>query len=320
MILSLIRRSFLTCISLLVLVLISYQIMLKDPLNHTLGGGWFTGLIHYTQDLISGNFGISYNGGESLRLQILSVLPATLELCILALLFAVILGIGLGLLGAYYADSWFGKTSRAISSLSLAIPIYWVSPILLYLAATNHWAISSVGQYNLLYDIKPITGFPLIDMWFIDQPYKIKIIQNVLLHLALPTLVLMITPLLEITRLTQQRAELIFAQPYIKVAETRGWSKLKILRLYVLHNTLLALIPQFIRTFTLTFALCMLIENIFSWSGIGQWLISALAEQDYNSVAIGVLVIGIIVITINLIASFATFLLDPFNRKNQYAR
>ncbi|AWX13113.1 peptide ABC transporter permease [Mergibacter septicus] len=319
MIIALLRRTFLTCFSLFVLVLISYQIMLKDPLNQNLGGGWFNGLVLYLHNLCSGDFGISYNGGESLRLQILSVLPATLELCILALLLAIFFGVCYGILGAYYADNWFGKTTRIISSLSLAIPIYWVSPILLYLAATHHWAISSVGQYNLLYEIKPITGFPIIDMWLIDQPYRIKIIQNVLLHLALPTLVLMITPFLEITRLTQQRAEIIFAQSYIKVATTRGWSKCKILRFYVLHNTLMPLIPSFIRIFTLTLALCMLIENIFNWSGIGQWLILALAEQDYNSVAIGVLVIGIVVITINLIAAFVTFLLDPFNRKNRYA-
>ncbi|EJS89768.1 peptide transport system permease protein SapB, partial [Pasteurella multocida subsp. multocida str. Anand1_cattle] len=87
-------------------------------------------------------------------------------------------------------------------------------------------------------------GFPIIDVWFMDEFYRTKVIQNVLQHLVLPTLVLTILPTMEITRIVQQRAEDVLTKNYIKMAMTRGWSQNKILRKHVLRNTLPLLIPQ----------------------------------------------------------------------------
>ncbi|MDA3978624.1 ABC transporter permease [Gallibacterium sp. AGMB14963] len=318
MIVALIRRLFLIFISLIVLTMMSYWIMLKDPLNQVLfGSSLIEGYFSYIKQLLTGDFGITYVGGELLRDQILAVLPSTLELCVAALILALLFGIPLGFLGALNRGT-VGTVIRGISSVGLSIPVYWIGSILLYLAAIYNWEISSVGQYNALYEIKPITGFAIIDVWFVEEPYRIKIVQSVLQHLALPTLVLMITPVMEIIRLTQYRAEQVVSANYTKSALIRGWSKMKVLRVYLLRNTLGPILPQIIRTFTLTLASCMLIENIFNWSGIGQWLIAALSEQDYNAVAIGVMVIGVIVLFINLLADLSEFLLDPYKKKAWY--
>ncbi|MDK9561674.1 ABC transporter permease subunit [Gallibacterium anatis] len=318
MIVALIRRLLLIFISLVILSILAYAIMLKDPLNQVLfEGSTFQGYLQYIEKLKNADFGITYIGGELLRDQILSVLPSTLELCIAAMILALLFGIPLGFIGALSNHS-VGKFIRGFSSIGLSIPVYWIGLILLYLAAIYNWEISSVGQYNALYEIKPVTGFAIIDVWFVEEPYRIKIVQSVLQHLALPTLVLMIMPMMEITRLTQHRAEQVISANYTKTALTRGWSKFKILRVYLLRNTLAPILPYIIRTFTLTLAACMLIENIFNWSGIGQWLIAALSEQDYNAVASGVIVIGIIVLFINLLADLSEFLLDPFKKKAWY--
>ena len=318
MMIALIRRVLLIFISLVVLTVISYWIMLKDPLNQVLfEASWLQGYVSYINQLLMGDFGITYVGGELLRDQILLVLPSTLELCIAALILALLFGLPLGFIGALNRGT-VGSVIRGVSSVGLSIPVYWIGPILLYLAAIYNWEISSVGQYNVLYEIEPITGFAIIDVWFVDAPYRIKIVQSVLQHLALPTLVLMITPMMEIIRLTQYRAEQVISANYTRSALIRGWSKFRVLRLYLLRNTLAPILPQIIRTFTLTFASCMLIENIFNWSGIGQWLIAALAEQDYNAVAIGVIVIGLIVLIINLLADLSEFLLDPYKKKAWY--
>ncbi|MFC0323199.1 ABC transporter permease [Gallibacterium melopsittaci] len=318
MIIALIRRLLLIFISLVVLSVMSYWIMLKDPLNQVLfESSFIKGYFIYINQLLIGDFGITYVGGELLRDQILAVLPSTLELCIVALFLALLFGIPLGFIGALNRGT-VGSVIRSISSVGLSIPVYWIGLILLYLAAIYHWEISSVGQYNVLYEIKPITGFAIIDVWFVGETYRIKIIQSVLQHLALPTLVLMITPMMEVIRLTQYRAEQVVSANYTKSALIRGWSKMRVLRIYLLRNTLGPILPQLIRTFTLTLAACMLIENIFNWSGIGQWLIAALSEQDYNAVAIGVMVIGLIVLLINLVADLSEFLLDPYKKKAWY--
>ena len=306
---------------LVILSVLSFVILLRDPLNADLvTQNSFSGYADYLGMLLQGDFGITYNGGQSLRDLILIVLPPTLELCFSAFLLALILAVPLGVLSAVDNRRFFARLLENLSSLGLSIPIFWLAPILLYFAAIYHWEIAAVGQYNPLYQIKPLSGFPIIDMWFVDVPYRIKIVQNVLQHLILPTLILCILPTMEIIRLIQQRVEFVLRQNYVKVAATRGWSKWKILRRYVFRNTFPFIVPQITRIFILMLTQCMLVETSLGWPGIGRWLINAVAEQDYNSIAAGVIVIGICIIVVDSLVKIAMFILDPFNKKGWYAR
>ena len=213
------------------------------------------------------------------------------------------------------------STSRSPNeTFGISLPVFWLAPIMLYFAAIHSWEIAAVGQFNLLYEIPPVSGFAIVDVWFIHEPYRIKIIQSILQHLILPTLVLAISPTMEIARIIQQRAEYIFNQNYIKVAATRGWSRRQILFGFVMRNTLPLLIPQITRLFTLVLAQCMLIESSFGWPGIGRWLIEAVAQQDYNSISAGVIAIGLCIILVNTLNELLLFILDPLNKKGWYAR
>lgn len=306
---------------LLILTLLSFVILLRDPLNAELvTHNIYTGYFEYLMTLLRGDFGITYNGGQSLLNLILTVLPPTLELCFTALLVAFLFGVPLGVLSAVNPQRVLAKILQTLSYVGLSIPVFWLAPILLYFSAIYQWEISAIGQYNLLYEIKPITGFPVIDVWFVDVPYRTKIVQNVLQHLALPTLVLCILPTMEIIRIIQQRAEYILNQNFAKVATTRGWSKWKILHQYVFRNTFPLLVPQVPRVFTLVLTQCMLVETALGWPGIGRLLIDAVSEQDYNSIAAGVIVIGVCIILIDTLIKCLTFVLDPFKKKGWYAR
>ncbi|WP_044470826.1 ABC transporter permease [Mannheimia massilioguelmaensis] len=321
MIYSLLRRIFLFIIILFILSLVSYTIFMRDPVNQVFAEPYFySGYLVYVKNLLQGDFGITYNGGDSLLTLILTVLPPTLELCFFAMFLALLFGLPLGLAATYLNKNSFGKTIKVLSSLGLSVPIFWIGPLLLYVAAIYHWEISAVGPFNLLYEIPTITGFTAIDVWFIDEPYRIKVIQNVFQHLVLPTLVLSISPTMEITQFVQQRSEYILSQNYVKLSLTQGWSPWKILTRYIIHNTLPVLIPLMPRLVTFVLAQSMLIEGIFAWPGIGRWMMDAVAQQDYNSISAGVMVIGLFIILINLFADILTFILDPFNKKGWYAR
>ena len=321
MLVSAIRHVVWVTILLLILSVLSFVILMRDPLNADLvTNNIYIAYYHYLTSLLQGDLGITYNGGESLKDLIFTVLPPTLELCFTALLLACILGIPLGVLSAVYNQRVFSRTLQSISNVGLSIPIFWFAPILLYVAAIQSWEIAAIGQYNLLYEIKPITGFPIIDVWFVDVPYRTKIVQNVLQHLALPTLVLCILPTMEFIRIIQQRADYLLQQEYAKAAATRGWSKWAILRRYVFRNTFPLLIPQLTRVFTLVLTQCMLVETVLGWPGIGRWLIDAVTQQDYNSISAGVVVIGICIIIIDTFAKLLMFVLDPLNKKGWYAR
>lgn len=315
------RRSLLAMMTLCLLSFIGYAILLKDPLNAQFGGDHFySGYFLYVKSLLHGDLGLSYQDGEPLTRTILAVLPPTLELCFTAMLLAVLFGIPLGFLGALPEKLWLSGLVRGIYSMGFAIPIFWLAPILLYLSATYGWEIASIGQYNLLYYIPIRSGFPLIDMWFVDVPYRLKIIQNVLQHLVLATLVLSILPMMEITRFIQQRTQYLLTQNYIKVALARESSKCQVLVQYLLGHSLPQLLPQFPRLFILLMTQCMLIEGVFAWPGIGHWLIDMVRQQDYNSLSAGIMVIGLCILLVNIFTRILMFLLDPFNKKGWYVK
>ncbi|WP_439294066.1 ABC transporter permease [Lonepinella sp. BR2882] len=310
------RRIFLTFINLFLLSLVSYSIFMRDPSNISFSQPhFFSGYVSYVGSLLKGDLGITYNGGDSLNSAIFTVFPPTLELCFFAIILAFLFGVPLGIIGAFNKNRIYGKAISGLSSFGVSVPVFWIAPILLYFAAIYGWEISAVGQYNVLYEIPSVTGFTAIDVWLVDVPYRIKIIQNVFQHLSLPTLVLAISPTMEITKLVQQRTEWILSQNYVKFSMTRGWSNFTILHRYICRNTLPILIPELPRLITFTLALSMLIETTFAWPGIGRWLILAMNQQDYNSIAVGVIIIGLFIMAVNILAEFSLFLLDPFGKK-----
>ena len=150
---SAIRHVVWVTILLFILSVLSFIILMREPLNADIvTNNIYSAYYHYLTSLLQGDLGITYNGGESLKDLIFTVLPPTLELCFTALLLACILGIPLGVLSAVYNQRVFSRTLQSISNVGLSIPIFWFAPILLYVAAIQSWEIAAIGQYNLLYD------------------------------------------------------------------------------------------------------------------------------------------------------------------------
>ena len=313
-----IRKILLTAITLLILSLISYVILLRDPLNDFADSNIVMRYVYYLTALVQGDLGISYISGEPLTAQILAVFPATLSLCLSALLLALVLGLPLGLFAAQFQHTTLGKLLTTLGSFSFVFPVFWLAALLLYYASVNQWEIAAVGDLHPIYEIRPLTGFKLVDISLSESDYQLKMMQSALHHLALPSLVLGIPATLEVMRLTQNRAIYVMKQSYMKVALTRGWSSFKIWRTHVLGNTLPALVPLIAHLFTVIFAFEILIENIFSISGIGRWLINALMVQDYNAISAASMAIGIFVLSINLLSGLMTTLLDPAKNKDWY--
>lgn len=317
MFLAFVRKIFLTLITLIILSVISYNILLRDPLNHVEGGN-IVAYMAYIQDLLQGNWGVSYSSGQPLVEQILTVFPATISLCVAAMLLSLLFGMPLGFIAVSQRNKLLGKLLVSLGSLSLAIPIFWLAIVLLAYSSIRGWSVATVGEIHPIYEVEVITGVKVLDILFSDSPYQLKMLQSALQHLMLPTLILAIPATLEILRITHQRAEYVLKQNYVKVARARGWSPWKVWSNLVLRNTLPALIPMIAHTFTLTFAFGMLIENVVSWGGIGRWLITALTVQDYNAISSGVVAIGLFVLLVDLLATGLVTLLDPHQKKGWY--
>lgn len=311
------RKIFFTAITVLVLSVISYLILLRDPLNQSDSGLWY-GYWHYVRELFQGHLGVSYHTGEPLLRQILTIFPVTLSLCLAAMGVSLLLGIPLGLFALIQQENLLGKFLISLGTLSFAIPVFWLGLVWLAYASLNGWAVSAIGELHPVYDISTLTGVKILDIFWSDSLYKFEMMQNALQHLLLPTIILVIPATLEIMRLTHKQAGYVLAQNYVKVARARGWAPCKIWWNLVFRNTFPPLIPMIAHTFTLIFAFGMLIENIFSWGGIGRWLINALSIQDYHAISVGVMAIGLFVLLIDLLAGLIMLLLDPEQKKDWY--
>lgn len=301
MLLFLVRKFFLVVVTLMILSVISYHILGRDPENAFSQFGYLEGYCAYLQQLLAGNFGLSRVSGEAIMPQILAVFPATLLLCLSASLFSLLFGIPLGFLAAVYRESLFGRLLVSLGSLSLAVPVFWLAIVL---------------QFQL--GIVPIDSLEYLSKPLFSDAFSFARLQTLLQPLALPTLILSIPATLEIIRITQQRTGYVLSQNYVKVARARGWSPFKVWRTHIIGNTLPPLIPMIARNITLIFAFGMLIENIVSWSGIGRWMIHALSLDDYPAISAGVLAIGIFVLAVDLLANLITMLLDPNHKKDWY--
>ncbi|WP_373817924.1 ABC transporter permease [Glaesserella sp.] len=320
MLVALIRKLFLTLLTLIILSFISYHIFLRDPINSFLAAEGFHGYLGYVAGLLQGDFGMSYSTGEPLATQILNVFPATISLCLSASFLSLIIGIPLGFFGATQRKNLLGKLMAFLGSLSLAIPVFWLAIMLSAYASINNWQIAAMGELHPIYEVKTLTGVKILDIFLSDSPYKLKMMQSALQHLALPTLILSVPATLEIMRITQLRTEYVLQQNYVKVARTRGWAPLRIWCSHIVPNTLPTLVPMIARNVTLIFAFALLIENVVSWGGVGRWIINALAVQDYNAISAGIVAIGLFVLAVDLLASLVTTLLDPSQKKDWYVK
>ncbi|WIM56090.1 putrescine ABC transporter permease SapB [Pantoea anthophila] len=319
MIIYLLRRLLLLVITLFLLSLVSFSLSYFTP-NAPLEGAalsdawwfWFKGMLQF-------DFGVSSTNGQEIGLQLREVFPATMELCILAFLFALLVGIPLGICAGVMRNKWQDKTISALALFGFSAPIFWLALLFtLFFSLTLGWLPVS-GRHDLLYPVQNITGFALLDAWLSPSPWRHEMIISALTHLILPVLVLAMAPTTEVIRLLRNSTSDVMDKNYIKAAATRGLSRFTVIRRHVLHNALPPVIPRLGLQFSTMLTLAMITEMVFNWPGLGRWLINAIRQQDYAAISAGVMVIGGLVILVNVISDVIGAAMNPLKHKEWYA-
>lgn len=111
----------------------------------------------------------------------------------------------------------------------------------------------------------------------------------------------------------------IIGQNYIKAAATRGLSRVTIIRRHVLHNALPIILPKLSLQFSTMLALAIVTESVFSWPGLGRWLIIAIRQQDFAVISAGIIIMGTLAIVVNLLADVFSAMTNPLKNKEWYA-
>ncbi|MBI3310882.1 MAG: peptide ABC transporter permease SapB [Serratia liquefaciens] len=273
---------------------------------------YFVSLLHW-------DFGVSSINGQAISEQLREVFPATMELCLLAFTLALFIGIPLGIIAGVMRGKWQDTAISTFALLGFSMPVFWLALLLMLFFSLHLGWLPVSGRFDLLYQVKPITGFALIDAWLSDSPYRAEMIGSALRHMILPIAALAVAPTTEVVRLMRISTDDVLNQNYIKAAATRGLSRFTIIRRHVLHNALPPIVPKLGLQFSTMLTLAMITEVVFSWPGLGRWMINAIRQQDYAAISAGVMVVGTLVITINVLADILGAATNPLKHKEWYA-
>ncbi|MCL7996752.1 ABC transporter permease subunit [Brucella sp. 21LCYQ03] len=264
--------------------------------------------LNYVWNLLHGDFGQSLVTKKPVLDEFFTLFPATIELAVCAIIVAVLLGIPAGVLAAVKRGSWFDQGLMGISLVGYSMPIFWWALLLIiFFSGTLQWTPVS-GRLSLLYYFPPVTGFMLIDSVLSGQKGAFT---SAVSHLILPTIVLATIPLAVIARQTRSAMLEVLGEDYVRTARAKGLPVRRVIGLHALRNAMIPVITTIGLQVGVLMAGAILTETIFSWPGIGKWMLDSISRRDYPVVQSGLLIIAFIIMIVNLIVDLLYGLINP---------
>jgi dipeptide transport system permease protein len=268
----------------------------------------------FLKDAVVGDFGTSTTSSRPVREEFGERFPATLELGVFALVLAIVVGLPLGVLAAVKRNSLFDYSLMTTSLIGYSMPIFWWGLLLiLFFSVQLGWTPVS-GRIAVQYFIEPSSGFLLIDSL---RAGDVDAFWSALHHLILPTIVLGTVPLAVIARMTRSAMLEVLGEDYIRTARAKGLSRFRVVALHALRNALIPVVTVIGLQVGVLFTGAILTETIFSWPGVGKWLIEAIGRRDYPVLQGGMLLLGVIVMIVNLLVDVAYGVINPRIRQSR---
>ena len=270
--------------------------------------------------IVQGDWGVSFASGDSVFTHIIELFPATLELSIYALIISVVVGVPAGIFAAAYHRRWPDKLVNSTTLVGYSMPVFWLALLLIMMFSLQLGWFPMSGRMGLLYEIPSQTGFILIDIVLADFPYSGLAMLDALHHLTLPTIVLAMYPTTVLVRFTRESMLHVLEQSFIKTARAKGLNRAQLIMHHALRNALLPVIKQIGLQFSTLITLAMITEVIFSWPGVGRWLIDSIYQRDYPAIQGGLLAVSMFVILATIIAELTYTLFDPLSRNQAHGK
>ncbi len=265
--------------------------------------------LDYVGQVAHGDFGVSLATQQKVLTEFSTLFPATLELSFFAMLFAVLLGLPAGAIAAVRRGGFFDQSLMTISLFGYSMPIFWWGLVLIMFFSVTLGVLPVSGRIDLInYSFDQPTGFMLIDAALSDQQGAV---WDALKHLVLPAIVLGTVPLAMIARMTRSSMLEVLNEDYVRTARAKGLSPFRVVGVHALRNALLPVVTVIGLSISTLMAGAVLTENIFSWPGVGSWLIESIFRRDYPALQGGVLLVSIVVIFVNLFVDFVYGLINP---------
>ncbi|MCC7151782.1 MAG: ABC transporter permease subunit [Rubrivivax sp.] len=262
----------------------------------------------YIGRVLQGDLGKSMITQAPVLEEFKALFPATVELALCAIVFALVLGIPAGMLAAVKRNSVFDHGVMGISLTGYSMPIFWWGLLLILLFSVQLGWTPVSGRIDVKYFLEPVTGLYLIDAWLAGERGAWR---SALVHLALPAIVLGTNPLAIIARMTRSAMLEVLGEDYIRTARAKGLSSVRVVALHAFRNALLPVVTVVGLQVSVLFTGAILTETIFSWPGVGKWMIEAISRRDYPVLQGGLLLLGGMVMLVNLTVDLTYGIINP---------
>ncbi|MDA8250027.1 MAG: ABC transporter permease subunit [Rhodospirillales bacterium] len=266
----------------------------------------------YEVQVARGDLGISVVTHDSVWQEFATLFPATVELSVCAILFAIAIGLPLGVIAAVRRGSVFDYGLMGLSVTGASMPIFWwgLMMILVFSVALGWTPVS--GRISDAFYIEPWSGFMLIDAWFSGDKGAVR---SAVSHLVLPMIVLGTIPLATIARMTRSSMLEVLGEDYIRTARAKGLGGLRVIVVHALRNALIPVVTVIGLQVGTLLGGAILTETIFSWPGVGHWLVESIQRRDYPVLQGGTLLVASLVMLVNLGVDLAYGFLNPRIRR-----
>ncbi|WP_019997843.1 ABC transporter permease subunit [Aureimonas ureilytica] len=264
--------------------------------------------MNYIVQLFHGDFGTSIVTRRPVLTEFLTLFPATVELSLVAIFLAVLIGVPAGVFAAVKRGSWLDQTIMGTALVGYSMPIFWWGLLLIiFFSGTLGWTPVS-GRISLMYFFPQVTGFMLVDSLLSGQKGAFA---SALSHLILPSVVLATIPLAVIARQTRSAMLEVLSEDYVRTARAKGLKPNRVIGIHALRNALIPVITTIGLQIGVMMAGAILTESIFSWPGIGKWMVDSVFRRDYPVVQGGLLLIALVVMVVNLVVDLLYGLINP---------
>ncbi|HVM29571.1 MAG TPA: ABC transporter permease [Candidatus Limnocylindrales bacterium] len=265
--------------------------------------------LRYMGGLLRGDLGRSFITNRDVVADFAQRFPATIELALAAMLFAVTVGIPLGMITAKRRATWVDQLGTVGSLIGISIPIFFLGLMLKYLFAIQFPVLPSEGRIDLAMQTFPRTTNLLVIDALIALDFRGLL--DVARHLVLPAIALGTIPLAIIMRITRASVIDVINEDYVRTARAKGLPERMIDGRHVLRNALLPVVTVIGLQIGLLLGGAILTETIFAWPGVGRWIYDAVTTRDYAVIQSGVLLLALIFVVVNLVVDVSYALLNP---------
>jgi peptide/nickel transport system permease protein len=262
----------------------------------------------YVKTLLALNLGTSIATQRPVTYEIGHRFPATVELALAAMIFAIVLGIPLGFLAAKRHGSAFDHLSMVGSLVGISIPVFVLGYVLKYIFAVRLGWLPSIGREDILAERPHPTNFYILDSIIAGDPGAL---WDDIRHLILPAITLGSIPLAIVVRITRAAVLDVQNEDYVRTARAKGLSPLAVDNRHVLRNALLPVSTIIGLQTGLLLSGAVLTETIYAWPGVGSWLKDAIFNRDYPVLQSGILFLAIVFVVVNLLVDISYALINP---------